>query len=219
MYDFLKSFVLSFAPVVFLMPIFAVAGDMTGNVIIQPGLQRMVSDQPNYYRHYVTPSDASTYAYTNQGIVASSLEQAIKTFKIWFNLSIQSSDQLIDSAAIIIANYYEKLRLCQPGTYQYPEPNIFFGWRINNKIEPKYFLARAKIVGKQNNYCVVDLTITKNNNVTHSECRYSSQALALFTYQRARKAARNNLSYRGNEMSRFQRTKEECKILEMSHVH
>lgn len=190
----------------------AVAASVSQNNIINPGLEKRINDQPFYEREYATPLDATYKTYANHDSVITSLEEAKHNFKAWFNLSIQNSDQLVDAAGIMLAEYYERLRGCQRGTYHYPEPNPFFGWVLDNDIQPKYFFTTAKILGQENDRCVVDITMMKRNSIVHRLCQYSQNTLSFFSDQEARKAARHNIYYKGKALQDFKRSKEECQI-------
>lgn len=183
------------------------------DILIHPGLnQATVSQPPSYQHEYVRPENSQN-AYTDKPNVDASVAQSMQHFKEWFNLNAENSDQLTEMAAVLIAKYYNQLRQCLTGVYKYPVPNILFGWRINNRVEPKYFLATATIAGIKNERCQVETIISMHHEFAKTRCDYSQSSLNLFTDARARNEANNNISYKKNELSKIQQMSQECQTI------
>ncbi|MES2217167.1 MAG: hypothetical protein V4501_02015 [Pseudomonadota bacterium] len=104
-----------------------------------------------------------------------SLEQATKDFKKWFGLDVPK-DKIKATATVLLSDYYQKLKLCTPGSYKYPVINNFFGMRqSDNKLQSFADLGIATIEGFKNGKC--SILIGSEASADEGTCEFTQDSL------------------------------------------
>lgn len=141
-------------------------------------------------------------------------EKSIPTFNQWFKTHIQTTEELTTAIAQLIANFYNNLRQCIPGTYKYLQPNILYGLKdMNNQLQPKYLFSVSTVYGMRDHKCVVENVVARENMLIRSICFYSNDSLTFYTEEKAKAASINYLRYAPVELDKIQKMASECRMI------
>lgn len=141
-------------------------------------------------------------------------ENAIPLFNAWFKTNLKTKEELMTAITQLISHYYNNLRQCIPGIYNYPQPNILFGLKnADNLPETKYFYSTSIIYGVKENRCVVLNIFYKYDHPLRTVCLYSGSSLNFYTDEKAKAAAINYMRYEHADLNKIQQMTDECKVL------
>lgn len=140
-------------------------------------------------------------------------ERSIPVFNQWFDTNVKNLDELTTAAAGLITRYYNQLRQCLPGKFKYPTPNVLFGLRINDILQPKFFFTTSIIYGYKDHKCAVVTRIEKYPTPLRMICFYNSDYLNFFSDEKAKAAAINYLRYTQDDLQKLEKIANDCKII------
>ncbi len=117
-----------------------------------------------------------------QAAIKQSQKQAAQMFNEWFNVHLENETQLENFGEEKTISYFDKLRTCTPGIYNYPLFDVFGASAIDIANPPQLFhLATATISGYKNGLCAVSTSVPLKDRISETQCNYSQNTLNSYT--------------------------------------
>jgi hypothetical protein len=133
----------------------------------------------------------------------------VQDFKNWFNIDIQSQNQLSDVALQKTQDYYSKLRTCTPGNYTYPifnaDPMLH-----GKQGTALFFLSNSTIAGMKHGRCVVNTISNLPQHLQHTRCAFTPATLKYFTADNAKLTLEHNMQHSSHLQANMRAIKHEC---------
>jgi hypothetical protein len=105
-----------------------------------------------------------------------SLQDAKPLFTKWFNVTVVSDDDVMQTERDLVNEYHQHLKHCEQGTYKFPVQNILAGHSINNHIEPAFLLNIATVKRLSDNTCEV-ITTEEAKVPVQGQCDFTPDSL------------------------------------------
>lgn len=132
-------------------------------------------------------------------------DQLINDYNAHFQTNLATPDQVLADANTRMKNYFNNLRECMPGTYQYAMAGAM----------PMSFVFPATVIEKQNEVCVVTTSYDMPpQGKVEIKCRYSVTTLPLFTDKEAENLVLGDVSFDSAHLTPLQEAiKTACQML------
>ena len=124
-------------------------------------------------------------------------KQTLEMAKDTLHINLKNFAEMQGAAVATLGTFYENLRTCKPGTYNYALPFLLGGLLLSNEEPAPYFyFVTAKIQGITANKCIVVSQAKIGPNNGSATCEYPVATLPSFTQSQAMGDAnfQNNLT-------------------------